>query len=137
MRKYPVDREAVLELLTTGHRANCLALCEELGIHSPVRHFTPPNCRAFCVVATSPIPAGTFVFAYAGHITEEVVNRESCYLYHMESEMIRRTVRSYHGPDLTLDAAKFGNISRCQRRRAEGSGVRRGCVELVCIDARH
>jgi hypothetical protein len=112
VRKYYVDRDEVLQLIETGHRANCLELREELGIHSPVRHFTPPNYRAFCVVATAPIPKGTFVFAYSGEITEEIVNRDSAYVYVMEREQIRRTVRSYHGPDLALDALKVGNIAR-------------------------
>lgn len=112
MKKHYLNREDTIALIENGHRADCLELREELGIHSPVRHFTPPNYRSFCVVATRHIPKGTFVFAYAGVITEEVENRDSAYVYMMESEQIRRTVRSYHGPDLCLDALKVGNISR-------------------------
>lgn len=99
-------------MIEDGYRKDCLELREELGIHSPVRHFTPPNYRSFCVVATQFIPKGTFVFVYAGVITEEVENRDSAYVYMMESSEIRRTVKSYHGPDLQLDALKVGNISR-------------------------
>jgi hypothetical protein len=112
VNRYHVDRDEVLALIESGFRADCLELREELGIHSPVRHFTPPNYRAFCVVAIAPIPKGTFVFAYAGEITEEIIHRDSAYVYVMEREQIRRTVRNYHGPDLSLDALKVGNISR-------------------------
>lgn len=55
------------------------------------------------------------MFSYAGVITEEVVNRDSCYVYTMERDQIRRTVRSYHGPELFLDALKVGNIARFVR----------------------
>jgi hypothetical protein len=89
-----------------------LELQEELGIHSPVRHFTPPHCRAFCVIAKKDLKCGEFVFCYAGEITEEVEHRDSAYVYQIEQSQVRRTVRSYHGPDLTLDALKVGNISR-------------------------
>jgi len=51
-------------------------------------------------------------------ITEEVVNRDSCYVYTMERDQIRRTVRSYHGPELFLDALKVGNIARFVGSRA-------------------
>ena len=112
MSRVRVDKAAVAALISKGMRDDLVELREDFGINSPVRHFTPPNYRAFCVVATSPIPKGTFVFCYAGVITEDVVNRDSAYVYTMERDQIRRTVRSYHGPDLYLDAMKVGNISR-------------------------
>lgn len=153
MSRVKVDKAAVMDLLRTGARFDLVELREDFGIHSPVRHFTPPNARAFCVVATSNIPKGTFVFwydlhpsiscracgyhscrlthaasclffdvlvvrSYAGVITEEVVNRDSCYVYTMERDQIRRTVRSYHGPELFLDALKVGNIARFVGSRA-------------------
>lgn len=62
MSRVKVDKAAVMELLRTGARLDLVELREDFGIHSPVRHFTPPNSRAFCVVATSNIPKGTFVF---------------------------------------------------------------------------
>ena len=64
MSRVKVDKAAVMDLLRTGARFDLVELREDFGIHSPVRHFTPPNARAFCVVATSNIPKGTFVFWY-------------------------------------------------------------------------
>jgi hypothetical protein len=107
-----VDRQAVLDMVRKGSRDDLVELREEFGVNSPVRHFTPPNYRAFCVVAKQFIPQGTFVFCYGGEITEEIVNRESCYVYTIEREQVRRTVRAYHGPELHLDALKKGNIAR-------------------------
>jgi hypothetical protein len=111
-RHIRVDVEEVRRVIETGFRPDCMELREDLSIHSPVRHFTPPNFRAFYVAATTYIPVGTFVFCYAGEITEEVRHRNSCYVYAMDLEEIRRYVRAYSGPSLTLDALKVGNISR-------------------------
>jgi len=107
-----VDRQAVLAMVRTGSRDDLVELREEFGINSPVRHFTPPNSRSFCVIAKKFIPQGTFVFCYGGEITEDIVNPSSTYVYTIEREQVRRTVRAYHGPELHLDALKKGNIAR-------------------------
>ncbi len=83
-----VDRAAVLEVVRLGVRNDLVELREDLGIHSPVRHFTPPNYRAFCVVAKKNISQGTFLFCYGGEITEEIVNRDSCYVYTIERDQV-------------------------------------------------
>ena len=77
--KVKVDSAGLERLVQEGHDWDMLEVREDRCIGSPVRYFDVPTRPSFCVMAKRRIEPGTFVFTYAGEISEVVKNNASAY----------------------------------------------------------
>lgn len=134
--KVKVDRTSLLTIVTCGHDSEMIEVREDRCIGSPVRYFDVPSRPSFCVMARRPIAPGTFVFTYAGEVSEQVINYSSTYVYNLCAADIRRAVPGYtHLPNLYLDAMATGNIARFvndNRYRLTEDGAPGSSANLDC-----
>ena len=135
-QKVRVEPSSLLTIVTCGHDANMIEVREDRCIGSPVRYFDVPSRPSFCVMARKPIVPGTFVFTYAGEVSEQVINYSSTYVYNLCAADIRRAVPGYTQlPNLYLDAMASGSIARFvndNRYRLTEDGAPGSSANLDC-----
>ena len=135
-QKVRVERSSLLTIVTFGHDVDMIEVREDRCIGSPVRYFDVPSRPSFCVMARKPIAPGTFVFTYAGEVSEQVVNYSSTYVYNLCAADIRRAVPGYTMlPNLYLDAMASGSIARFvndNRYRLTEDGAPGSSANLDC-----
>ena len=135
-QKVRADTASLLTIVTCGHDAAMIEVREDRCIGSPVRYFDVPSRPSFCVMARQPIAPGTFVFTYAGEVSEQVINYSSTYVYNLCAADIRRAVPGYTAlPNLYLDAMASGSIARFvndNRYRLTEDGAPGSSANLDC-----
>jgi len=109
-----VDAAAIRRLVEAGHDETLCEVREVTSLISPVRYYSAPWHPAFCVVARKLIKKGTFVFTYSGELEQEIRNRDSVYVYDVQTDNIRAHWPAYPAdlPDMVIDAEKYGGVAR-------------------------